>query len=118
MQCPVVYSLAKGRLSGHNRLDRPEQRAGLVEAVAGGVEVVVDQLVGGRMQRQIARLAALAGDFPSPLSVFGRSTPLTAGGQVHFTRGDQVVGTIEATRKKTVVLSGLKFVLALPCIEC
>ena len=65
-----------------------------------------------------ARLAAFAGDFPSPLSVFGRSTPLTAGGQVHFMRGDQVVGTIEAPRKKTVVLSGLKFVLALPCNEC
>ena len=30
----------------------------------------------------------------------GRSTPLTADGQVHFTRGDQVVGTIEAPRKK------------------
>jgi hypothetical protein len=40
------------------------------------------------------------------------------GGPVHFTRGDQVVGTIEAPRKKTVVLSGLKFVLALPCNEC
>jgi hypothetical protein len=43
--------------------DRPEQRAGLVGAVAGGVEVVVDQSMGARMQRQIARLAALAGDF-------------------------------------------------------
>ena len=43
--------------------DRPEQRAGLVEAVPGGVEVVVDQPMGAGVQRQIARLAALAGDF-------------------------------------------------------
>ena len=43
--------------------DRPEQRAVLVEAVPGGVEIVVNQSVCARMQRQIARLAALAGDF-------------------------------------------------------
>ena len=43
--------------------DRPEQRAGLVDAVAGRLEVVVDQRVDPRMQRHITRLAALAGDF-------------------------------------------------------
>ena len=42
--------------------DRPEQRAVLVLAVAGGLEVVVDQRVGAGMQRQIARLLAFAGD--------------------------------------------------------
>ena len=41
----------------------PEQRAGLVEPLPGGVEIVVDQSVGAGMQRQIADLAALAGDF-------------------------------------------------------
>jgi hypothetical protein len=40
-----------------------EQRAALVEAVTAGVEIVVDQSVRARMQRQIARLAALARDF-------------------------------------------------------
>ena len=42
--------------------DRPEQRAVLVLAVPGGVEVIVDQRVGAGMQRQIPRLLALAGD--------------------------------------------------------
>ena len=43
--------------------DWPEQRAALVEAMADGVEVIVDQSVGPRMQRQVARLAAFAGHF-------------------------------------------------------
>jgi hypothetical protein len=43
---------------------QPEQRAGLVEAVACGV----DQSMGAGMKRQIARLAALAGDFQVPPS--------------------------------------------------
>jgi hypothetical protein len=34
--------------------DRPEQRAGLVEPMPGGVEVIVDQSMGAGMQRQIA----------------------------------------------------------------
>ena len=41
--------------------DRPEQRAVFVGAVAGGVEVIVDERVGAGMQRQIPRLAAFAG---------------------------------------------------------
>ena len=41
--------------------DRPEQRAGLVEGMPDGVEIVVDQAVGAGMQRQIPRLAAFAG---------------------------------------------------------
>jgi len=48
-------------LSGAVVADRPEQRAVLVRAVAGGLEVVVDKLVGAQMQRQVARLLALAG---------------------------------------------------------
>ena len=43
--------------------DRPEQRAPFVEAMPGRVEIVVDQPMGAGVQRQIARLAALAGDF-------------------------------------------------------
>src|ERR1700693_934390 len=42
--------------------DRPEQRAVLVVAVTGGVEVIVDQRVGPGMQRQKPRLLALALD--------------------------------------------------------
>ena len=42
--------------------DRAEQRAVLVRAVASGLEVIVDQPVGARMQRQIPGFLALAGD--------------------------------------------------------
>ena len=49
--------------SGAVVADRPEQRAAVIEAVPGGVEVVVDQSMRARIQRQIARLAAFAGDF-------------------------------------------------------
>ena len=42
--------------------DRPEQRAVFGVAVAGGLEVLVDQRVGPWMQRQIAGLLALAFD--------------------------------------------------------
>jgi hypothetical protein len=42
--------------------DRPEQRAVIVPAVAGRLEVIVDQFVGAWVQRQIPRLLALAGD--------------------------------------------------------
>jgi len=42
--------------------DRPEQRAVVVFAVAGGVEVVVDQRVGAGVQREIADLVAFAVD--------------------------------------------------------
>jgi hypothetical protein len=44
-------------------IDRPEQGAVVVFAVAGGVEVIVDQCVGPGMQRQKPRLLALAVDF-------------------------------------------------------
>jgi hypothetical protein len=40
--------------------DRPEERTVLVSTVAGGLEVIVDQLVGSRMRREIPRLLALA----------------------------------------------------------
>src|SRR5271165_154524 len=42
--------------------DRPEQRTVFIGAVSGGIEIIVDERVGARMQRQIPRLAALAGD--------------------------------------------------------
>lgn len=41
--------------------DRPEQRAAVVEAVAGRVEIVADEAVRPWMQRQITGLAAFAG---------------------------------------------------------
>ena len=41
---------------------RAEEGAVVVGAVPGRLEVVVDQLVGARMERQIPRLLALAGD--------------------------------------------------------
>ena len=50
-------------LSGTIVANRPEQRAAVIEAVPGGVEVIVDQSIRAGMQWQIARLAALAGDF-------------------------------------------------------
>jgi len=40
--------------------DRPEQRAVVVGAVSGRIEVVIDEAVGAGMQREIPRLAALA----------------------------------------------------------
>src|ERR1700730_1251476 len=40
----------------------PERRSVLVRAVAGGFEVIVDQLVGPWVQRRIPGLLALAGD--------------------------------------------------------
>ena len=43
-------------------LERAEQRAVLILAVPGGVEVIVDQRVGAGVQRQIPRFFALAGD--------------------------------------------------------
>ena len=43
--------------------ERSKQRAGLVEAMPAGVEVVIDQSVRAGMQRQIARLLALVGNF-------------------------------------------------------
>ena len=43
-------------------LERAEQRAVLVLAVPGGLEVIVDELVRARVQWEIARLLALAGD--------------------------------------------------------
>jgi hypothetical protein len=39
--------------------DRPEQRAIVVGTVAGGLEVIVDQFVGSRVQRRIPCLLAL-----------------------------------------------------------
>ena len=42
-------------------LYRPEQRAALIGAVAGRVEIIVNERVGAGMQRQISGLAALAG---------------------------------------------------------
>ena len=47
--------------SGAVVADRPEQCAGLVETVPGGVEIVVDQTVRARVQRHVARLTAFAG---------------------------------------------------------
>jgi hypothetical protein len=43
-------------------LDRPEQRTVFIGAVPGGLKVIVNECVGAGMQRQIPRLAALAGD--------------------------------------------------------
>ena len=40
---------------------RPEQRAVVIGPVTSRLEIIVDQPVGPRMQRQIARLAAFAG---------------------------------------------------------
>jgi len=47
---------------GHIVFDRPEQRAVVVHAVAGRLEVIVDQRVGAGMELHIARLVAFAGD--------------------------------------------------------
>jgi hypothetical protein len=49
-------------MAGAVVLERPEQRAVLVLAMPSGVQVIVDQLVGARVQRQIAGLLALAGN--------------------------------------------------------
>ena len=49
--------------SGAVVADCAEQRTAFIGAVPGGIKVIVDQRVGARMQRQIPRLAALAGDF-------------------------------------------------------
>jgi len=43
--------------SGAVVADRSEQRAAVIEAMAGDIEIVVDQPVGAGMERQIARLA-------------------------------------------------------------
>jgi hypothetical protein len=42
--------------------DRPEQRTVFIGAVPGSIEVIMNQGVGARMQWQIPRLAAFAGD--------------------------------------------------------
>lgn len=47
---------------GHIVFDRPEERAVVVHAVAGRLEVIVDQRVGAGMELHIARLVAFAGD--------------------------------------------------------
>ena len=44
-------------------VDRTEQRAAVINAVTGRLEVVIDKPVGPRVQRQVARLAAFAGHF-------------------------------------------------------
>jgi len=41
---------------------RAEQRAVLIEGVAGCIEIVVNESVGARMEREISRLLALARD--------------------------------------------------------
>ena len=51
--------------------DRPEQRAGLVEGMPDGVEIVVDQAVGAGMQRQGAP-AARAGSTSWPRRCWSR----------------------------------------------
>jgi hypothetical protein len=51
--------------------DRPEQRAGLVEGMPDGVEIVVDQAVGAGMQRQGAP-AARAGSTSWPRRYWSR----------------------------------------------
>jgi hypothetical protein len=43
--------------------DRPKQRPVLIRAVSGGLEVLVDQGIGARVQGKVARLLAFAGDF-------------------------------------------------------
>ena len=47
--------------SGAVVADRPKQRTVVVSAMTSGVEVIVDQPVGARMQRQISHLVAFAG---------------------------------------------------------
>ena len=48
-------------LAGAVVADRAEQRAGIVLAVPGRIEIIVNERMGAGMQRQIARLAAFAG---------------------------------------------------------
>jgi hypothetical protein len=62
----LVNTICRDRIhepSGAIITDRPEQRAILIGAVSGGVEVVVNERRGARMQRQIPCLAAFARHF-------------------------------------------------------
>jgi hypothetical protein len=58
-----LFSNSKCKLRANSAVvaDRPEQRAVLVRAVAGGLKVFVNEGLGARMQRQIPRLTALSG---------------------------------------------------------
>ena len=111
-------------LSGAVVADGAEQRAVLVSAVSGGIEVLVDERVGAGMQRQIPRLAALAGDpemrhaFPRVLGILDLQLAQflapqcveQQGGQdgavalaldgVIWRRGQQVTGLVIADRRR------------------
>jgi len=59
----LVNAVGRDRLiepPGRVVANGPEQRAAVILAVAGRLEIFVDQGVRARMQRQIARLAAFA----------------------------------------------------------